>query len=211
MPDIFCPLDPESRTHIHTHIAVEIRRGYDPDLAKKKKRRAGVRARSSKRTRARPRQHRKAKQSKRIARKSARRIKRAAPPAKRSHRKAPPKKLSRVQKLEEKIKRLEKRERDLIAEKRMTGHALEELTRTQRVQFTPERGEGEDEDDDTTAPLVRVEGDIPVRIGGEIVGYELPPMLKTADFDFDTDYDFDDFLDDVGDEENDDAYTEDAG
>lgn len=93
----------------------------------------------------------------------------------------------------------------------MTGHALDELTRTQRVQFTREPGDDDDEDEDS-APLVRVKGDVAVRdSSGEIIGYSLPKILRSADFDFASDYDFDDFLDDVGDEENDDSYTEDAG
>jgi len=70
-------------------------------------------------------------------------------------------------------------------------------------------GEAEEEEDETGQPFVHVPGEIPVRDkGGEVIGYELPPMMDDSfeDFDFGS-LDWDDMIEEIGDED-DDSYGE---
>lgn len=151
-----------------------------------------------------------ARRKKKGPRRKPRKISRArARPAKRSHHKKPFRKKSRSERQSEKIKRLEKVLRQQTADIRMRDHALRELTLTQRVTLKRD-DEDEDDGDEDSGFSGRVKGEKLVKdSSGETIGYELPYVLDSADFDFEDDLDYDEYFDDVGEEENDSSYGED--
>lgn len=88
---------------------------------------------------------------------------------------------------------------------RKQSDVIEDITRPTREVFRGESGEEEEEDG---GPFVHVPGEKPVRDSdGEIIGYELPPVMDDVredleDFSFDA-MDWDELIDDVGDEDED--------
>lgn len=130
-------------------------------------------------------------------------------PLKRSHHKQPKKKLSRAAKREKREKKLRSQITQLQSDLRMRDHAIRELTMTQRVSFPKEPDDEGDDEPDTPGFEGRVPGSEIVRDDeGEIIGYSLPYILESADFDFEDEFDYDEIYDDMGDEEDDTAYGE---